>query len=447
MLRAWQPRGTRILFDLRVGGIIRSGSYALRSATGSGVRVMAAVSGRFQQIDILRAVAALLVVWLHSVHLISPATPHGELVTAILAAVDPGRIGVVLFFVISGFVIPASLSGTRVQGARDFIIRRFFRLYPAYWLSIPIGLVPIWLDGRTVPISAIAANFSMIQNALGYGPIIGVYWTLETELAFYGICLVFFLLRIIDRPATFAWMILIAAAGEWSWTVAIRSAARAQILAPDGIGTMMQLAQYVVGDPRQAWLSPNSMFCTHLSVMAFGTLCRFWYDGKLQSRWGRSFLVSVAGFWTIIYSSKGVLYWYLGRWTWNVAQGTLSYSIAVAIFLLLVGVPGFSWRPLAYVGRISYSLYLFHAPLFLCSNMVIERWDIAGLAESPGVSAAFAIALSIGFSAFTYAVVETPAIDLGRRLIRSRGFGATAPEPSPMAHHRVEARSARLLVE
>src|SRR5262249_9793771 len=156
----------------------------------------------------------------------------------------------------------------------------------AFWLSIPIGLLPIWLSGEAVSSSTIVANFSMIPNVLGYPSIIGVYWTLATELAFYGICLAFFLLRIIDKSATFAWMIVVAGAGQWVCDAAIRWAARAQLLAPDDIGIKMRLAKYFI-DPQNAWQSANNMLFAYLSVMALGTLCRFWHDGKLQDRFAR----------------------------------------------------------------------------------------------------------------------------------------------------------------
>ena len=48
---------------------------------------------------------------------------------------DLGRVGVVAFFLVSGYVIPLSLSG---QTLRTFAVRRFFRLYPVYWVALPL---------------------------------------------------------------------------------------------------------------------------------------------------------------------------------------------------------------------------------------------------------------------------------------------------------------------
>lgn len=100
---------------------------------------------------------------------------------------DFGRAGVVLFFAISGFVIPNSLRSRR--DLVNFPIRRFFRLYPVYWLSIPVSLYTGWyLAGREPTVEQIAANVTMLQTFLGYVDIEGLYWTLAVELAFYLAC-------------------------------------------------------------------------------------------------------------------------------------------------------------------------------------------------------------------------------------------------------------------
>src|SRR5438045_9287952 len=58
-----------------------------------------------------------------------------------------GITGVVLFFAISGFVIYGTLRGPRAGTGRRFVISRFFRLFPAYWVSVLAGLVFFWWWG------------------------------------------------------------------------------------------------------------------------------------------------------------------------------------------------------------------------------------------------------------------------------------------------------------
>src|SRR6266480_3962126 len=80
--------------------------------------------GRLGFLDVARGLAALLV-------LLSHAFGH------LPAAAALGRTGVLLFLVVSGFIIPASLE----QGGSNarFWLRRFFRLFPLYWASIALA--------------------------------------------------------------------------------------------------------------------------------------------------------------------------------------------------------------------------------------------------------------------------------------------------------------------
>ena len=92
------------------------------------------MQGRLDHIHGLRGLAAVAVVIEHAA-LIARAS-GASLFSGVLHAIDLGRFGVVLFFLISGLVIPFSFSGE--TPLRTFAIRRAFRLYPVYWLSIPV---------------------------------------------------------------------------------------------------------------------------------------------------------------------------------------------------------------------------------------------------------------------------------------------------------------------
>jgi peptidoglycan/LPS O-acetylase OafA/YrhL len=138
--------------------------------------------GRLAGLDGLRGLAAIGVVFCH---LWAGADRTYPSLGAPVPGAIYGRYGVMLFFVISGFVILMSLD--RV-GTREFAIRRFIRLYPIYWISVALSVATVALFGlpgvETTPIDLLV-NLTMLQGFLGFPNIDGSYWTLEIELLFY----------------------------------------------------------------------------------------------------------------------------------------------------------------------------------------------------------------------------------------------------------------------
>src|SRR3954462_4323901 len=123
---------------------------------------------RLAFIDTLRGIAVLAVLLQHALEVIVQHHPTGDYYWAFHDAIgyyiNFGRFGVVLFFFVSGFVIPFSFPNSAAP-VRDFAISRFFRLYPAYWTSLIVGLVTMQLlDSKIYPFGQIAANVTMLQT-------------------------------------------------------------------------------------------------------------------------------------------------------------------------------------------------------------------------------------------------------------------------------------------
>ena len=105
-----------------------------------------------------------------------------------------GRLGVDLFFIISGFVI---LMTALKKDHFSFVISRITRLYPAFWFSVTFTAIVIVLFGGEryeVGFLQYLANLTMLHKYLGFPSVDGVYWTLVVELKFYFLIflLVFF---------------------------------------------------------------------------------------------------------------------------------------------------------------------------------------------------------------------------------------------------------------
>ena len=85
---------------------------------------------RMVELDALRGIAAVAVLGYHFTTRYQEQIGHvGGMPVDLLA----GKYGVYLFFLISGFVIFMTLERTRT--AADFVVSRFSRLFPAYWVS------------------------------------------------------------------------------------------------------------------------------------------------------------------------------------------------------------------------------------------------------------------------------------------------------------------------
>ena len=125
---------------------------------------------RLAFIDTLRGIAVLSVVIQHALEVIVREHPtggyHAIFHDAIGYYMNFGRFGVVLFFFVSGFVIPFSFPAS-ASPVNDFSVSRFFRLYPAYWASIALGLVTMQLvESKTYALTQIAVNLTMLQEIM-----------------------------------------------------------------------------------------------------------------------------------------------------------------------------------------------------------------------------------------------------------------------------------------
>ncbi|MEN9558966.1 MAG: hypothetical protein RLZZ502_177 [Pseudomonadota bacterium] len=138
---------------------------------------------RLETLDSLRGLAALVVVAFHYTTRFQTAYGHPS---PPILSMPYGYYGVQLFFAISGFVILMTLN--RVKTGRDFLISRFTRLFPAFWVAVLMTYTVVGIFGlpeREVGVKDLWVNFTMLSGFLGMRMVDMVYWTLELELFFY----------------------------------------------------------------------------------------------------------------------------------------------------------------------------------------------------------------------------------------------------------------------
>ncbi|CAN7756276.1 acyltransferase [Caballeronia sp. LjRoot29] len=356
-------------------------------------------------IDAIRAVAVLLVMWTHFAVKFAPIAGSEQWINATQYYGNFGRIGVVVFFALSGLLIPNSLNGSVAVGTRQFLIRRFLRLYPTFWLSLPIGFFAYWmLFGMHMNLAGWLANATMLPDALGSDPMMPHYWTLETELVFYALCLGLFWLGGIQQMRVLC-IVCAALSAAFVVTTALH------VLPANALG------QY-----------KGMLF--HLSIMFWGACFRKAYDHpkerlvlglpgmralRAEYSYKEAFL-GVTGILIVVSLLIGVF----GIKQHDVEHiiQSFSYLAGLAIFSVLATEWKIHLRFFAWLGKISYSMYLLHSiPVYvifwLCSR---EGWKGAPLAVYMIPSAV----LAVGLSWLSFSAVEAPCIWFAHALTSAR---------------------------
>ncbi len=278
-----------------------------------------------------------------------------------------GFYGVHLFFVISGFVI--SMTIQRSKTATEFVVSRFSRLYPVFWVSVIITFVVCKLfplKGMDHSLWEFAANLTMFNGFLKIPYVDGVYWSLTYELGFYIAILGIFKmgkLRHLEAPCWF-WMCAPVWFHYWSGLI------------PHPLHFITVIHSY-----------------GHLFAAGI-VLFRIHSKGLTSARLSLLFAAAFAQFLTTGWSD----------------------TIAVVVCIVLVGAAlrGFldplCTRPLLWLGAISYPLYLIHENV---GWSILIRLYAYGLTPIQAVSTT--VALAVLLASALHVLVEDPAMNAIRR--------------------------------
>lgn len=345
-----------------------------------------AASGRLEFLDGLRGIAVGLVLLQHIGELTVPALDRFTSTT-----VQLGQFGVMVFFLCSGFIIPASLERSRPEpgrraALRSFWIGRVFRLYPLYWLSLAGAGLLVAL-GRYAPEQPLSAgdwlaNAAMLQLPAGAPHALGLYWTLAFELVFYVAVSALFLLG-------------------WHRRSVVLSLTASAVC----------LGAVALSEPLLHRPAPFGLFC--LATMFLGTVAHRWHAGEVRLRTlaGCAATALVAGV-AMLGSAAESLAATDGPGFLSMLTAWVGAYVVFGIGLALRHrtVPG----PLRRLGAISYSVYLVQALVLLAVPAL----------PSPVLTALVWTAVILGVSELTYRFVEQPAVRLGRRLAAGRRVSA-----------------------
>jgi peptidoglycan/LPS O-acetylase OafA/YrhL len=400
---------------------------------------------RLGWLDALRAIAALVVAFQHAAYRYVPRL-HWE----ITQWFDPGTYGVTVFFLVSGYIVPASL--TRTGDVRKFWISRLFRIYPL-WIVASTAIVVLavtdvaeWRTGLPdlAPGTAVLAHVTMLQDLLFVPSVINVLWTLSYEMAFYLLVVALFTARVHTRPAPIA---VAFALGAVAFGSLLPVAGLSQAAGVDVIATVVAVALVAAigcaisgrtavrtagallgGVLAVALVTVNGRVgpWQGLAIMATMFTGTAIYQAE-RGQAGRRGVAVVAA--VVLTCSVAAGVWHSRTWGlpaaaetafrrgWTSAMVLAALTFALGLALRNRKLP----RLLTGIGLISYSIYLLHPVLFQGLDRIVGR----PRHDDPGMlTAALLVLLLVSWAA--YRLVEAPGQRLGRAIARRYNARAAA---------------------
>ncbi|MEZ0076185.1 acyltransferase family protein [Planotetraspora sp. GP83] len=384
---------------------------------------------RLGWLDALRGIAALTVVFEHS---LKPLLPEARL--PVKAAFEPGWYGVMVFFLVSGYIVPASLE--RRGSLRAFWVSRFFRLYPLFGVGVAgmvllmtLGWVDphIWWSSRPVPL--VLGHLTMLQNLLYMPNLINVLWTLSYEMAFYLLLTAMFILGINRRSTTSALAFAtVAVLGAGTLPVTLLSAGGS----PRMLTVTLVVTALVALGLAAVLKGSNPVRQAGAIVIGITVLVLLAVNQSYPGPWQGLLIMATMFAGTALYrAERREISWKQARWValiplagiWlarddfgsQTAMAAAWITFAVGLALRHRRMP----QVLRWLGLVSYSIYLLH-PLLLESVEWFWQQPLTVPLSLRLTALTCVVGLLLGLSALTWRLVEAPAQRLGKRLASSK---------------------------
>jgi len=271
--------------------------------------------------------------------------------------------GVILFFILSGYLIYKTRQNV---DAGTFLARRLWKLFPAYLGTCFLAILLFYIANKSLPSAReIACNLTMTQDVFREHMLSNVFWTLLIEIKFYFLMALFSPL-ICLLPSTVVVLVLF----------------------------LLNCASF-------AYAGRGSNLLTFFPVFFIGMALYRLEVSKWQKKKALDFVAAL-----LIVCAGFLLFLSENRYSNTVFVACLS--------LLCLSVILFQWQVSALngVGRISYSLYLYHAAV----GYFLFDWIKLQFGVNDWVSLVVATPVVLLVSYLSYRLVENPFVRWGRQL-------------------------------
>lgn len=352
-----------------------------------------AISGQQANLDLVRAVAVLMVVVSHLSWFL------GDIHFSFLEPALYGRLGVVIFFVHSGIVNMLSIERhAETQGSRRlfwaYITRRCFRIYPlsvfvvsvVFLTGIPVSHLGIrTLAAAGQPRAELFPSLLLVQNFFQFDQLLGPLWSLPYEIQIYCLFPAIYLLLRRFRSAK----VLITA---WALLAAMQHVISPRLLKHGTISTTLVI--------------PDMLFYF------------LWFLAGLYAYKEMRTCERRAPFWTL----PGLLLFLTIICSLSYDQ-TRFIFISLCLGLALPHIQDCEIKLLnqctSWVAKYSYGIYLLHDPAIWLAFVRCAHLPLV-------VRLSAFLLVTFGGSVLLYHVLEYPMIRVGNRLA---GFISRAPRP------------------
>lgn len=143
------------------------------------------LQGKIYSIQVLRAIAAMLVVLFHAHQAVTRRfSEDTSFIESYIFAF--GAVGVHIFFVISGFIMVYTTASSGAFQISKFFRKRVQRIFPIYWICAALYVIARWYLGEPWQLSSIELIGALLLLPGDAAAIIGPAWTLAFELFFYA---------------------------------------------------------------------------------------------------------------------------------------------------------------------------------------------------------------------------------------------------------------------
>ena len=343
---------------------------------------------KLASIQIARAIAALSVLLFHSHFAVAAYEARVE----IPFFTKHGSFGVDLFFVVSGFII-AHIAGGRSPDLKPYLIRRFFRIYPIYWMFLIFAVIMYFrydyrLGGNEYSTATLIKSFLILP--IKDQPWYAVGWTLEHEIIFYVVAGIVF-----SFAGYYTLMAVLLAAG-------VAGLALHSVL--PSLGITHDFWDWHFLDPSMLLFFAGVAVCKYRNTLA-----------------GLGVGVPAIIFALTLWASAAAI----DSGVAPIPQfGTVLVAAAAALIVTLLnferigGFKGSASRLLILIGDASFSLYLVHWAMVIELGRVKWR-SLFGLqerAEEPWRAAVIILCIILAVLMFRF--IETPIIFLGHKIAK-----------------------------